>query len=459
MSQTNQEGLSQNLSCNLLVEKQPPGPGPAKAPTPPKCVDSFTLSERRGRKSLQTKYRAAACKTYANAISLKSENQRTHEERDMMDLIETRRLRKNQRSRQRMKEEQTEVDRIFEKHEQDRTFEESAYMDKIRRRTARKNEGDRLRRLRQRLGDRDDLKLEPLIPLKRRGTTGSIAAAKLGKRCVDPMNDTEVTMHNERSRTAVIAAPLCHSPTRWPIVQEDFELHPLDLLQVPWRTETGDVVVPSCAPFVPQEEIHFNALIDESLTNKSACPDILLLDTNRRTTHPLHPLLLMQPAFVPMLNNGEQCTSSNPGSILFNSVNDPAHSSNGVYSSAGGDPASLVGAQSLSWCSPGHQVQYQNLLDTHDQHQAVATPLQHFNSPALWETTTACAAVQHMNNCMTHRLPSQTNNPALLQPSIRCFIGDTNPKPTGEASSWSDGHIVRPGPWETTQCNEEYSCL
>jgi hypothetical protein len=449
MSETKQEGTSQRL-CNLLVlpEAQAP-PAPATEPAPPKnCVDSFTLAERRDRKNLQTKYRAAARKSYAETISLKSEAQRTHEERDMLHLIETRRLRKNQRSRQRMKEEQTEVDRIFEKHEQDRTFHESDYMAKIRRRTARKNEGDRLRRLRQRLGDRDDLKLEPLVSLKQRVPIGSTPAAKVGKvrRCI---TRTDVTVETERNRTEVTAAGLCQSPTSWSIVQERVELLPFDLVQVPWRNETGDVVVPSYAPFVPQEEHHFKGAIHESITNTSASSDMLLLDTNRRTTpHPLHPLFLMQPALFPMLNHREQCSNSNPNSILFNSNND--HSSNGVtvYSSPVTAPVSL-GGQSFPWCSSGQQVQYQDQHpDVYGQYQTLATPLppSHFNSPA-----TTCAVIQEMNNGITHWLPSSSSNSAPLQPSIRCFIDDTKAKSTSEASSWSDDPTVGPGPWETTQ--------
>ena len=188
-------------------------------------------------------------------------------------------------------------------------------MDTIRRRTTRKNEGDRLRRLRQRLGDRDDLKLEPLLLPKERGATGNTAQVKR-RRCSDcHMNDGGgITMEKEMRRRELVATQLCHqSPTSWPIVPEDFDPPLFDLLQMLGRTETCDVVVPSFAPFAPQEEIHVHASIDESITNKTSSSEMLLLDT-RRTSHPPHPLLLMQPALAPVLNHGEQCTYSNSNS-------------------------------------------------------------------------------------------------------------------------------------------------
>jgi hypothetical protein len=453
MNQTGQEETSNHHL--ILVNKLPPGPGPPPTPPPTKCVNAVALSERRDRKNLQSKCQSAARKAYAKEISLKPKDQRTHEETIMVDLIEKRRLRKNQRAQQRMQEEQTKVDRIFEKHEQDRTVEESNFMDTIRRRTTRKNEGDRLRRLRQRLGDRDDLKLEPILLTKKRGPTGYASGIKR-RRCSDcHLNDGDVTMEQERRRREVIATQLYQqSPTSWPTVQEDFELPPFDLLQVLWRTEACDVVVPSFAPLVPHEENHFQPSIDESSTNKSACSEKLILD-NRRTTHPPHPLLMMQPALAPVQIHGEQCTYSNSNSMLFTSVNDL--SSNGVSSSSGAAPASLV-FQSLPWYSQGQQVQCQNNNEIYGQHQAAATPRpEHFNSSAPWEIPRYAAFQQEMNNCIMQSLPTQICNPVLCPPSIRCFAQDTKSRATSEAYSWSDGHIAAPTLWDTNRYEQHHS--
>jgi hypothetical protein len=155
-----------------------------------------------------------------------------------------------------------------------------------------RTEGDRLRRLRQRLGDRDYLKLEPLVSLKQRVAIGCAPLQKSGRwrRCVAR---TDVTVETERNRTEVTAAGLCQSPTSWSIVQERVELLPVDLVQVPWRNETGDVVASwGHRPLCPTRRTPLSKeRLSESITNTSASSDMLLLDTDRRTApHPLHPL-------------------------------------------------------------------------------------------------------------------------------------------------------------------------
>ena len=123
---------------------------------------SLQMKEQRNLKNSRSRSRAQSRRTEIETIKRKSNEQVTEEDVSKLALDEARRFKKNQRSRERMGEMKMEVDRILGKPVEQRSTHESKFVQDVRQRNMRKNEGDRLRRLRNKPGNREDLKLPPL---------------------------------------------------------------------------------------------------------------------------------------------------------------------------------------------------------------------------------------------------------------------------------------------------------
>lgn len=114
----------------------------SKVPTRQEILD------RRSRKNAQSRSRAAKLRERINEAKEKAVEDRTEEERAMIEQYESRRQRKNDRSRERAIEKKSEIDRILNKPERKRTKIERAFLETALTAKQRKNEGDRLRRQR-----------------------------------------------------------------------------------------------------------------------------------------------------------------------------------------------------------------------------------------------------------------------------------------------------------------------
>lgn len=114
----------------------------SKVPTRQEILD------RRARKNAQSRARAAKLRERIGEIKERVDDDRTDEEKAMMDQYENRRSRKNDRSRERAIEKKTEIDRILNKPERKRTKLEKQFLETALTAKQRKNEGDRLRRQR-----------------------------------------------------------------------------------------------------------------------------------------------------------------------------------------------------------------------------------------------------------------------------------------------------------------------
>lgn len=103
------------------------------------------IMNRKIRKNSQSRHRAARLREKVDTIKVKGEGM-TEEEAQLYNTVEERRSRKNNRSRERALEKKAELDRITAKPENERTPEEKEILDIAVNAKKRKNEGDRLRR-------------------------------------------------------------------------------------------------------------------------------------------------------------------------------------------------------------------------------------------------------------------------------------------------------------------------
>jgi len=144
----------------------------SKVPTRQEILD------RRARKNAQSRARAAKLRERIFEIKDRITDDRTDEEKAMMDQYESRRSRKNDRSRERAIEKKTEIDRILNKPERKRSKLEKQFLETALTAKQRKNEGDRLRRQRikmmgKRVGGQDRSPMEgmsPMAPLQQFGS-------------------------------------------------------------------------------------------------------------------------------------------------------------------------------------------------------------------------------------------------------------------------------------------------
>jgi len=104
------------------------------------------IYERRQRKNLQSRIRAAKLRERIEVVKTKSNDDRRENELKLLELYEDRRCRKNQRSRERANEKKREIERILAISENVRSKEEQLKFETAMKAKHKKNEGDRIRR-------------------------------------------------------------------------------------------------------------------------------------------------------------------------------------------------------------------------------------------------------------------------------------------------------------------------
>ncbi len=127
-----------------------PGANTARLKTyiKPRAPTTQDVLDRRSRKNLQSRSRAAKLRDRISEIEVKPVEERNEEEHQIWAQYEARRQRKNDRSRERAIEKKEEIDRILNKQDKKRSKIEKQFLETALGAKKRKNEGDRLRRQR-----------------------------------------------------------------------------------------------------------------------------------------------------------------------------------------------------------------------------------------------------------------------------------------------------------------------
>ena len=119
---------------------------PRRRATKGKQKTEAEKAERKSRKNLQSRARAARLRERIAEIKKKPEDARTEDDLKVIEIFEERRRRKNDRSRDRAIEKKSKLEAILAKPESKRSKEEKEMLDINMKSKARKNEGDRIRR-------------------------------------------------------------------------------------------------------------------------------------------------------------------------------------------------------------------------------------------------------------------------------------------------------------------------
>jgi len=140
--------------------------------------------ERKAKKNAQSRARAAKLRERIKSVKDLEEEQKSEEQKKLIETFEERRRRKNERSRERAIEKKKEIERILSKPESIRTDKEKLDLEIAMRAKEKKNRGDRIRRERIKMMGLSKGKKPPLPrgrPRKRKepdlsSKTGSIQA-------------------------------------------------------------------------------------------------------------------------------------------------------------------------------------------------------------------------------------------------------------------------------------------
>ena len=104
------------------------------------------ILERKNRKNAQSRARAAKLRNKIKTVKEMSEEEKSDEQRKLIEVFEERRRRKNERSRERAIEKKEKISRILRKPEHERTAQEKLDLEIATKAKEKKNRGDRIRR-------------------------------------------------------------------------------------------------------------------------------------------------------------------------------------------------------------------------------------------------------------------------------------------------------------------------